>query len=457
MTEEKNKQQLSGTGGTRMRLKENKVYIKAGITAFLVIAAGILSYFLIDKLDQVSDAYRRVMAIVRPFIVGGALAYLLTPACNALDRVFLKWTRGRAEKTCKGISIAISLIVTIAIVTVLTAILVPQVIRSLVSVANALPGQINSARQQIDQWLADEPDLRRWWDRIFAQISGAITTWRETGLMPMVSSVLSGTASYVTGFAVAVKDILLGLIVTIYLLAARKRFAAQAGLTLKSLCPERWLPKVEEEVNFINHIFHGFLLGKLLDSAIIGVLCFLGCLAMGIPQAPLLGVVIGVTNVIPFVGPFIGAIPCALILLLSNPVHCLMFVIFILILQQLDGNVLGPRIIGSSTGISGFWITFAILFFGGLWGLVGMLVAVPLFAVIYDIVRKLLFRRLRRKGHGEMIAAYESTYHTAQAPVKKTRKAKTDKTDKTGKGDNPETEEETGETKETDQTPESGS
>ena len=442
-----------------MRLKENKVYIKAGITAFLVVAAGILCYFLIDKLDQVSSAWNKVTAILRPFIVGGALAYLLTPACNALDRFFQKCTRGRAEKTCKGFSIAISLIVTIAIVTLLTSILVPQVIRSLVSVVNALPGQINAARQQIDQWLADEPDLRQWWDRIFAQISSAITTWRETGLMPMVSSVLSGTASYVTGFAVAIKDVLLGLIVTIYLLAARKRFAAQARLTLNGICPDRWLPKVEEEVHFINHIFHGFLLGKLLDSAIIGVLCFLGCLVMGFPQAPLFGVVVGVTNIIPVVGPFIGAIPCALILLLANPVHCLMFVIFILILQQLDGNVIGPRIIGSSTGISGFWITFAILFFGGLWGLVGMLVAVPLFAVIYDIVRKLLFRRLRRKGHDQMIAAYETTYHPAPAPVKKIRRAKTETADPTEKTDQTE---ETGKTEEadkaeeTDQKPESG-
>ena len=395
-----------------MRLKENKVYFKAGVTAFLVIAAGILCWFLIDRMDQVSGAFNKVMAILRPFIIGGALAYLLAPACNALDRVFLGWTRGRAEKLCKGLSIAISLILTIAVITLLTAILVPQVIRSLVSVVNALPGQINSARQQIDQWLANEPDLRSWWDRIFTQVSGGIASWQENGLMPVVGTVLSGTATYVTGFAVAVKDSLLGLIVTIYLLAARKRFAAQSRLTLQGVCPERWLPKVEEEVHFIDHIFHGFLLGKLLDSAIVGVLCFLGCL--------------------PFVGPFIGAIPCALILLLENPVHCLMFVIFILVLQQFDGNVLGPRIIGNTTGISGFWITFAILFFGGLWGLVGMLVAVPLFAVIYDIIRKLLFRKLRRKGQEGMIAEYEAAYHTAPESVKKSRRIRKNRSPKDG-------------------------
>ena len=397
-----------------MRLKENKAYVKAGITALVVIIISLTFYFLIDRMDQVNGAMKDVTRIIRPFIFGGVLAYLLAPGCNVMDRIFLKWTGGRGEKRIRGISIGISLIAAIAIVTALMSILVPQVIRSLVSVVNKLPGQINNLRGTIDEWLQDEPDLRRWWDQIFAQISSSITSWRETGLMPTVTSVLSGTASYVTGFAVTVKDWLLGLIVTVYLLAARRRFAAQSQLLLRGICPARWLEKVEEEIHFIDHMFHGFVLGKLLDSAIIGILCFLGCLAMGLPMAPLISVVIGVTNIIPFVGPFIGAVPCALILLLEKPVYCLMFIIFILVLQQLDGNVLGPRIIGNTTGMSGFWITFAILFFGGLWGLVGMLVAVPLFAVIYDIIRKLLFHRLKKTGHEELFNEYEAKYHLPQ-------------------------------------------
>ncbi len=397
-----------------MKLRENKVYFLAGVTALTVILLSLTFYFLVDKLDQVSDAWHKVTSIVRPFIVGGALAYLLAPGCNGLERIFMKMTRGRGEKRIRGVAIGITLIVTVAIVTMLVYILVPQVIQSLVTVVNRLPGQINSLRQNIDKLLENEPDLRAWWDRIFNQISSAITKWRETGLMPTVTSLLSGTANYVTGFAITVKDWLLGLIVTVYLLAARKRFAAQSLLLLRGVCPPRWLDKVEEEIHFIDHMFHGFVLGKLLDSAIIGVLCFLGCLAMGLPMAPLIGVVIGVTNIIPFVGPFIGAVPCALILLLEKPIYSLMFVIFILILQQLDGNVLGPRIIGNTTGMSGFWITFAILFFGGLWGLVGMLVAVPLFAVIYDIIRKMLFHRLKKTGHEELFNQYEAEYHHPQ-------------------------------------------
>ena len=402
-----------------MKLRQNKGYFKAGVTALAVSIISLTFYFLVEKLDQVSGAWHTVTAIVRPFIVGGALAYLLAPGCNGLERIFLKVTRGRGEKRVRGLAIAITLLLTVAIVAMLVYILVPQVIQSLVTVVNRLPGQINHLRQDIDKLLENEPELRSWWDRIFTQITGAITSWRETGLMPTVTAVLSGTASYVTGFAVAVKDVLLGLIVTIYLLAARRRFAAQSTLLLKGVCPEKWLPKVEEEIHFIDHMFHEFMLGKLLDSAIVGVLCFIGCLVLGLPSAPLISVVIGLTNIIPFVGPFIGAVPCAIILLLEDPVYCLIFVIFILILQQLDGNVLGPRIIGNTTGMSGFWITFAILFFGGLWGLVGMLVAVPLFAVIYDIVRKVLFSRLKRKGHGELITEYEKAYHQPQQAKKR--------------------------------------
>ena len=402
-----------------MKQKENLVFFKAGVTAFAVIVASLLFYFLVDKLDQVTGAVNQVLAIVRPFVVGGALAYLLAPACNTMERLMLRLSRGKGEKLIRGLAVGIALIVTATLIILMMVILIPQVVRSLVSVVNALPGQINALRQRIDTLLQDNEEMRSWWDTLFSQISSAITTWRETGLMPTVTSILSGTASYVTGFAVAVKDLLLGMIVTVYLLVARKRFAAQSSLVLKSLCPEKWMTPVEGEIHFINHIFHEFLVGKLLDSAIVGVVCFLGCLIMGLPSPALIGMVVGVTNLIPFVGPFIGAVPCALILLLENPVYCLMFVIFVVILQQVDGNVLGPRIIGNTTGMSGFWITFAILFFGGLWGLVGMLVAVPLFAVIYDIIRKLLFDRLKKKGREEMITAYETEYHTPKKAKKK--------------------------------------
>ena len=171
-----------------------------------------------------------------------------------------------------------------------------------------------------------------------------------------------------------------------------------------------------------DRMFNGFLMGKLLDSAIVGVICFAGTALMGFESAVLISVIVGVTNIIPFFGPFIGAVPCAVLLLLEDPMHCLYFVIFVFLLQQLDGNVIGTIILGDSTGLSSFWVMFSILLFGGIWGIVGMIVGVPLFAVIYDIVRKLTFFGLNKRGRGALIEEYNSTFHPKPKEEKSKKK-----------------------------------
>jgi len=197
------------------------------------------------------------------------------------------------------------------------------------------------------------------------------------------------------------KNIFLGVLISIYMLASRKLFARQAKLLLRGVFPKRWADAVETEVRYADRMFNGFLMGKLLDSAIIGVICFVVTTILRFDMAILISVIVGVTNIIPFFGPFIGAIPCALLLLLKSPWQCLIFLIFIVILQQLDGNVIGPKILGNTTGVSSFWVLFSILLFGGLWGVFGMIVGVPLFAVIYDIARKLIYRGLKRHQQEE--------------------------------------------------------
>ena len=230
---------------------------------------------------------------------------------------------------------------------------------------------------------------------------------------------LASFAVYLAGAVLGAKKgplavalyLLIGLVVSVYFLAIRKQFAAQARLLLHAVCNDKWVGRVEREVRYTDRMFNGFLMGKLLDSLVIGILCLIGCVAMGFSSAPLISVIVGVTNIIPFFGPFIGAVPCAFLLLLEKPIYCLMFIIFIIILQQLDGNVIGPKILGDSTGLSALWVMFGILLFGGLWGIVGMLVGVPLMAVIYDIVRQMTFGGVRKRGHGEMIDAYRKEFH----------------------------------------------
>ena len=193
-----------------------------------------------------------------------------------------------------------------------------------------------------------------------------------------------------------VYNILIGLIVAVYVLHGRKRFGKQARLIVRSIFSDRWADRILEEVEFIDRMFGGFINGKILDSAIIGVLCYIACLIFKFPSALLVSVIIGVTNVIPFFGPFIGAIPATLLILIQNPIKALWFVLFVLVLQQLDGNIIGPKILGNTTGLSSFWVLFAILLFGGLWGFVGMIVGVPLFSVIYDVIKKLVIHGLQR-------------------------------------------------------------
>lgn len=206
------------------------------------------------------------------------------------------------------------------------------------------------------------------------------------------------------------KNLLLGLIVSIYLLAGRKRFAAQAKLVLRGIFPTKWADLIEGEIRYADKMFSGFLMGKLLYSAIIGVICFIFTAIVGFQSALLVSVIMGITNIIPFFGPFIGTIPCALLLLLENPIHCLIFVVFIVILQQVDGNIIGPKILGESTGLSSFWVLLAILLFGGLWGFIGMIVGIPLFAIIYDIIRRLILYLLRRNGEQKLIETYSAEF-----------------------------------------------
>ena len=194
------------------------------------------------------------------------------------------------------------------------------------------------------------------------------------------------------------------------MLASRKRFVQQGKMVLYSVVKPRWASLITEEVKYADRMFGGFINGKILDSAIIGLLCYIGCLIFKFPSALLVSVIIGVTNVIPFFGPFIGAIPATLLILIQNPIKALWFVLFVLVLQQLDGNIIGPKILGNTTGLSSFWVLFAILLFGGLWGFVGMIVGVPLFAVIYDVIKKLVIHGLQRNQELTLLNSYHDQF-----------------------------------------------
>jgi predicted PurR-regulated permease PerM len=231
-----------------------------------------------------------------------------------------------------------------------------------------------------------------------------------------MKQLLNGFGTGLMNFVAVLNNTSLGLIVAVYLLLSRHKYSRQAKIVLYSTIRRDWADRIHEEIAYADHVFEGFISGKLLDSLIIGILCYIFMLLTRMPSAMLISVVVGITNIIPFFGPFIGAIPSILLLLIDNPIQAVWFTIFVIILQQFDGNVLGPMILGDSTGLSSFWVLFSILLFGGLWGFMGMILGVPVFAVIYDILRKLIFRGLHHNGCDEMLVRYNASFGAHPVP-----------------------------------------
>ena len=394
-----------------MRNEKNEKYLKIGITALAVSLISITFYLSASNMRGVNKTLSGLTSILMPFVYGGVLAYVAAPLCNKLEKLLLGWFRGKHEKLAKGLSITLVLLLAVLIVFAIFLLMVPQVINSLTDLVKVLPGQITALRDQIDANMRSHPEYAEQWDRIYGEINAQIDNWVNTGLPETAKTLLSGAVTQVGSVFTIVKNVLIGVIVAAYLLIRRKQLAAQAKLMIHSIFRPDWVEWIEKEVALADRMFNGFFVGKLLDSAIIGVLCFIGCLIMGFKSSLLIAVIVGVTNIIPFFGPFIGAIPCALLLLLENPVHCLMFVIFILVLQQLDGNVIGPRILGNTTGLASLWVMFGIILFGGIWGISGMIIGVPLMAVIYDIIRQLTRFGLRKRNKENMMDEYNRTYH----------------------------------------------
>lgn len=222
----------------------------------------------------------------------------------------------------------------------------------------------------------------------------ALPEWINNTVLPKLQALAGGISAGVSSAIGGLYNLLIGMIVSIYLLGCRKTFARQGKKLIYSIFRKKWAFLVLDEIEYANRMFTGFISGRIADSLIIGIICFVGMLVLRIPNPILISVIVGVTNIIPFFGPYIGAIPSFLLILSVNPAKAIVFLVFILILQQFDGNILGPRILGNVTGLSSFWVLFSILLFGGLFGFVGMIIGVPVFAVIYDIIRKLVNKGL---------------------------------------------------------------
>lgn len=382
-------------------------YIGWGITAFAVIAAGVLFYFSIDYMGDLVKAIRSLMGILSPFIWGLVISYLLVPSMMMYERKLfrplvasIKKRRPKvnlSKKLPRVLALILAEIVMLLLIAALIYLIVPQVYDSISAIITNSPAYFESASKAIDNLLHDFPEIEMYATKVFGNITETLTKWATNTLLPSMENIVTNITTGVFSVVKAVYNIAIGMIVSIYILYNKEPFIAHYRKTLYCLFKPEKARKISSALRFADRTFMGFIVGKLLDSAIIGMICYVGCVVMRMPYDLLISVIIGVTNIIPFFGPFIGAIPSALLVLLVDPKMCLWFVIFIIVLQQIDGNIIGPKILGTSIGINGFWVLFSIVFFGGLFGFWGMLLGVPTFVIIYTAIERAVNRKLESR------------------------------------------------------------
>lgn len=389
-------------------------YFYLMLSIFGAVSLSIVVFFAMFRFRGIGDGLRTLTQILAPFIYGGVVAYLLRPVCNQYEKFFSGLLPGKWKRLSNSLAVGVSLVTGILIVYTLIIMIAPQLYHSIFSLWNSLPEKVSRFLEWARATFGEDEEMVLLFNRVYNAVYSEVESWSQNTLMPYISNIVSGLGSSVYKVFLFVYNLLIGLIVACYLLASRKKFARQSVLIIRSLFKPRWAELLLGEIAFVDRMLGGFIDGKLLDSAIIGILCYLGCLVFRFPNALLVSAIVGITNVIPFFGPFIGAVPSTLLIMIENPMKGLWFIVFALGLQQLDGNVIGPKILGDRTGLSSFWVLFAIVLCGGLWGLVGMVICVPMFAVIYDIVKKLVRRGLQRKGQIELWDQYKADYPDEQ-------------------------------------------
>ncbi|MCI8677897.1 MAG: AI-2E family transporter [Lawsonibacter sp.] len=405
-----------------MKRNDRHPYLAAGLTAFAVVAASLCLFFALFHFSDVARFFNMLGAILRPIFMGAVIAFLLLPVHRYILRFLTAMTPDKRIKNKRDmaflniVAIILSLLLAFFLFYLLLAMVIPQVYDSVVGLIQAIPDYIEVVQVWLQTFFEDNPDiqaaimpvyssaassLEQWLNSdILPNLESVTTTfnWVRQTILPNITGVVAGVSGMVVGFLVLVKDLLISIIVSVYLLVRKDIFAAQSKKIIYSLFRTDIADLIVDETRNAYRIMSGFINGKLLDSLIIGIICLVCCNLFKFPYPALIATIVGVTNIIPFFGPFIGAIPCGLLIFLVNPLQAIYFAIFILVLQQFDGNILGPKILGDSTGLASFWVLFSILFFGGLFGFAGMVLGVPVFAMFYSVVSRLVSYGLRSRS-----------------------------------------------------------
>lgn len=382
-----------------------KQYVSVAFIVFVTFCCCILFFFLIYRYNGFADFWKKLTSILQPIIIGLVLAYLLNPIVEFLEMHLTKLltpmlkSKRKVRALSRGIGILVSWLLLGGVVVLLIAAIVPSMVRSIQSIATELPGEVNNLIAWWEDFFTGDTEVVDFIGGLLEKASDALQDFLENDLLGQAQTYVASIASGVYYGLKFLLNLIVGIIVSIYVLASKETFAGQAKKIIYAIFKPVRANVIIETIRKSNEIFGGFISGKLLDSAIIGVLAYIVLSIMKMPDTVLLAVIIGVTNIIPFFGPFIGAVPSFIIVVLQNPLQGLYFLIFIFILQQIDGNIIGPAILGESTGLSAFWVVFAIMLGGGLFGVFGMIIGVPAFAVIYYVIKSFLEYVLRKRKY----------------------------------------------------------
>lgn len=380
-----------------------KTYFMKGFTYFLVIVACIVCYFAFLRIDDIAIFLKEVVTILQPIIMGLVFAYLLNPMVMMIERNLIPILEKKIKNEKKVRSLArntgvfTAILVTIAVVVLLLNMVLPELYESIRDMIISLPGQMNDAMEYLEEHAINDSAISGTLNTVLENGAASLETWLRTDLISQVNQMMSSLTSGVISFFETLFNIAVGLIVSVYVLTSKEKFIGQCKKATYALFQKDRANLILQVTRKSNEIFGGFVIGKIIDSIVIGVICFVVLSILKMPYTLLVSIVVGVTNVIPFFGPFIGAIPSIILILLAEPIKGLYFMIFILLLQQFDGNILGPKILGNSTGLSAFWVVFSILLGGGMFGFIGMVMGVPTFAVLYYLVDMFLNQKLEKK------------------------------------------------------------
>lgn len=381
-----------------MKIEWNKKYTTISMYAFIVFSATGAAFLIMRNIPTVMRFLNNILRPITPVVYGFVIAYLLNPVMVRIERLLsnAKWYKKLGGKRRRGLSLLLTYIVAIAVLVIFALIVMPCVVTNVATMYNQLQSYVAAAEGFVNALLEAIPqnlipaDFADYLTELAGNSVQKLINWMADSAPMILGLVLQLGTGVITAFV--------AIMVSIYLLFAKERFIAQLRKLMYAFLSVERVERINHITRTTHKMFGGFITGKIIDSTIIGILCFIGLSIMKMPNAVLVSFIVGVTNVLPYFGPFIGAIPGFFLIAIISPVQGLIFLIFILVLQQIDGNIIGPMVLGDSTGLSAFWVVFAILFFGGIFGILGMFIGVPTFGVIYTLIREEITERLKAKN-----------------------------------------------------------